>query len=32
MAIQEMGKAAELFDKFLEDSGINMEDFKDDDN
>lgn len=31
-AIQEMGKAAELFDKFLKDSGINMEDFENDDN
>lgn len=31
-AIQEMGKAVELFNKFLKDEGINMEDFKDDDN
>ena len=31
-AIQEMGMAAELFSKFLEDGGIDMEDFKDDDN
>ena len=31
-AIQEMGKAAELFGKFLEDEGINMEDLQNDDN
>lgn len=31
-AIQEMGKAVELFGEFLKDSGLNMEDFKDDDN
>lgn len=31
-AIQEMGKAAELFGKFLEDEGINMEDLENDDN
>lgn len=31
-AIQEMGIAAKLFSKFLEDTGIDMEDFKDDDN
>ena len=31
-AIQEMGKATELFEKFLEDTGFNMEDFKENDN
>lgn len=31
-AIQEMGKAAELFNKFLEDEGINMENLQNDDN
>lgn len=31
-AIQEMGKATELFSKFLEDEGINMEDLENDDN
>lgn len=31
-AIQEMGIAAELFSKFLEDGGIDLEDLKDDDN
>ena len=31
-AIQEMGIAAELFSKFLEDGRIDLEDLKDDDN
>lgn len=31
-AIQEMGRATELFGKFLEDEGINMEDLENDDN
>ncbi len=30
-AIQEMGKAAELFDKFLEDTGYKIEDMEEDD-
>lgn len=30
-AMQEMSKAVELFDKFLKDTGINTEDFEDDD-
>lgn len=31
-AIQEIGKAAELYAKFLKDTGIDMEDNKDNDN
>lgn len=31
-AIQEMGKAAELFETFLKDAGIKMEDSNEDDN
>lgn len=31
-AIQEMDKATELFNEFLKDSGINIEDIKDNDN
>lgn len=30
-AIQEIGKAGELFDEFLKDSGINTEDFENND-